>query len=145
MGPSRAGKSTLCNTLLNKYEALESSAQESITEVVNEYSNEYLHIYDTPGLTITKSKKLGDTSKIALKCLKNILKKVDDSMDDIHVIFFVLKNKPNIENMLPILKFLDKENKKRIEDKRKKFLLFSLLMNQKIKNLKKKRMMNLKK
>ena len=120
MGPSRAGKSTLCNTLLNKYEALESSAQESITEVVNEYSNEYLHIYDTPGLTITKSKKLGDTSKIALKCLKNILKKVDDSMDDIHVIFFVLKNKPNIENMLPILKFLDKENKTRIEDNRKK-------------------------
>ena len=120
MGPSRAGKSTLCNTLLNKYEALESLAQESITEVVNEYSNEYLHIYDTPGLTITENKKLGDTSKIALKCLKNILKKVDDSMDDIHVIFFVLKNKPNIENMLPILKFLDKENKTRIEDNRKK-------------------------
>lgn len=118
IGPSRAGKSTLCNTLLNKYEALESSAPESITEVVNEYSNEYLRVYDTPG--ITESKKLGDTSKIVLKCLKNILKKVDDSMDDIHVIFFVLKKNPNIENMLPILKFLDKENKTRIEDNRKK-------------------------
>ena len=120
LGPSRAGKSTFCNTLLNKYEALESSAQESITEVVNEYSNEYLHLYDIPGLTITKNKKLGDASKIALKYLKDILKKVDDCMDDIHVMFFILKNNPNIENMLPVFKFLDNQNKKRIEENMKK-------------------------
>ena len=45
IGPSRAGKSTLCNTLLNRYEALESSALESVTKIVNEYSNNYFHLF----------------------------------------------------------------------------------------------------
>ena len=49
IGPSRAGKSTLCNTLSNKYEALQSNAAESVTQVVNEYANDYFHLYDTPG------------------------------------------------------------------------------------------------
>jgi ribosome biogenesis GTPase A len=75
IGPSRAGKSTLCNTLLNKYEALESNAAESVTQVVNEYANDYFHLYDTPGITITKNNNLGDTSKIVINCLKNVIKK----------------------------------------------------------------------
>jgi small GTP-binding protein len=116
VGPSRAGKSTLCNTLLNKYEVLESSATESVTDVVNEYSNEYFHIYDTPGITITKNKGLGDTSKNIVELLKEIIKKADDSIDDIHVIFFVLKYNPNVENMKPIFQFLDKENEKRSKE-----------------------------
>ena len=120
IGPSRAGKSTLCNTLLNKYEALESSALESVTRIVNEYSNDFFHIFDTPGITITKNKNLGDTSKIVIKCLEEVFKKVDDSIDDIHVIFFVLKYSPNIENIIPVLKFLDKENEKRVKNNMKK-------------------------
>lgn len=125
IGPSRAGKSTLCNTLLNKYEALESSALESVTTIVNEYSNDYFHIFDTPGITITKNKKLGNTSEIVIKCLKKVFDKVKDSIDDMHVIFFVLKYSPNIENIIPVLKFLDKENEQRIKNNLKKILLFS--------------------
>ena len=30
-------------------------------------------------------------------------------MDDVYVIFFVVKSNPNIENMLLVFKFLDKE------------------------------------
>ena len=120
IGPSRAGKSTLCNTLLNRYEALESSALESVTKNMNEYSNNYFHLFDTPGITITKNNNLGDTSKIVIKCLKNIFKKVDDSIDDIHAIFFVLKYTANIENMLPVLKYLDQENEKRMKNNMKK-------------------------
>ena len=116
IGPSRAGKSTLCNTLLNKYEALESNSQESVTQIVNEYSNDYFHIYDTPGITITKNKNLGDTSKMVIKCLNNIFKKVDDSIDDIHAIFFIIRYSPNLENAIPVMKYLDEENKKRIKN-----------------------------
>ncbi len=47
--------------------------------------------------------------------MKDILKKGDDSMDDVYVIFFVVKSNPNIENMLLVFKFLDKENKTRIK------------------------------
>ena len=35
-GQSRSGKSTFCNKILNEYEALESSASESVTYVTNE-------------------------------------------------------------------------------------------------------------
>ena len=54
IGTSRAGKSTLCNTLLNKYEALESSALESVTRIVNEYSNDYSQ--SNPSSLICKNK-----------------------------------------------------------------------------------------
>ena len=134
IGPSRAGKSTLCNTLLNKYEALESSALESVTRIVNEYSNDFFHIFDTPGITITKNKNLGDTSKIVIKCLEEVFKKVDDSIDDIHVIFFVLKYSPNIENIIPILKFLDKENEKRVKNNMKKIPIIFIVNERKEQN-----------
>ena len=134
IGPSRAGKSTLCNTLLNKYEALESGAAESVTQVVNEYANDYFHLYDTPGITITKNKNLGDTSKIVIDCLKTVIKKVDDSIDDIHVIFFVLKYSPNIENITPVLKFLDKENEKRIKKNMKKYPIIFIVNEEKSNN-----------
>ena len=52
--------------------------------------------------------------------MKNIFKKVDDSIDDIHAIFFVLKYTANIENMIPVLKYLDQENEKRMKNNMKK-------------------------
>ena len=134
IGPSRAGKSTLCNTLLNKYEALESSALESVTTIVNEYSNDYFHIFDTPGITITKNKKLGNTSEIVIKCLKKVFDKVKDSIDDMHAIFFVLKYSPNIENIIPVLKFLDKENEQRIKNNLKKIPIIFLVNEKKEQN-----------
>ena len=76
IGPSRSGKSTLCNMILNKYEALESSASESVTYVINEYANEYIHLFDTPGITITKNKKLGDTSKTIINYLTKVFKRL---------------------------------------------------------------------
>ena len=51
---------------------------------------------------------------------KKIFDKVKDSIDDMHVIFFVLKYSPNIENIIPVLKFLDKENEQRIKNNLKK-------------------------
>ena len=134
IGPSRAGKSTLCNTLLNRYEALESSALESVTKIVNEYSDNYFHLFDTPGITITKNNNLGDTSKIVIKCLKNIFKKVDDSIDDIHAIFFVLKYTANIENMIPVLKYLDQENEKRMKNNMKKIPIIFIVNEEENKN-----------
>ena len=113
IGPSRAGKSTFCNFLLDKLEAIESSGKESETFIVNEYSNEYFHIFDTPGLTITKNKSLGDTSKKVINSLKSIISKVDDSKDDIHLIFYITKYNFNDENSFEVFKFLDKENKER--------------------------------
>ena len=76
---------------------------------------------------MTKNKKLGDASNFNLKCLKDIFKKVDDSMNDVHIIFFVPKNNPSIENMLPIFKFLNKEKKSRIKDKMKKSLIIFIV------------------
>ena len=134
IGPSRAGKSTLCNTLLNKYEALESKAEESVTLVVNEYANDYFHLYDTPGITKTENNNLGDTSKIVIKCLEKVIKKVDDSIDDIHVIFFLLKYYPNIENIKPVFKFLDKENEKRIKNNMKKYPIIFIVNEEKSNN-----------
>jgi len=134
IGPPRSGKSTLCNTLLNKYEALESNAAESVTQVVNEYANDYFHLYDTPGITITKNKKLGDTSKIVIQYLKNVIKKLDDSIDDIHVIFFLLKYSPNIENIIPVLKFLDEENEKRIKNNMKAYPIIFIVNDEKSNN-----------
>lgn len=131
IGPSRAGKSTLCNTLLNRYEALVSSALESVTKNMNEYSNNYFHLFDTPGITITKNNNLGDTSKIVINCLKNIFKKVDDSIDDIHAIFFVLKYTANIENMLPVLKYLDQENEERMKNNMKKIPIIFIVNEEK--------------
>ena len=131
IGPPRAGKSTLCNTLLNRYEALESSALESVTKIVNEYSNNYFHLFDTPGITITKNNNLGDTSEMVIECLKNIFKKVDDSIDDIHAIFFVLKYTANIENMIPVLKYLDQENEKRMKNNMKKIPIIFIVNEEK--------------
>ena len=34
------------------------------------------------GITITKNKKLGDTSKTIINCLTKVFKKVDDSKDE---------------------------------------------------------------
>ena len=118
IGLSRAGKSTLCNTLINKYEALESSALETVTTDVNEYSNDYFHVFDTPG--IIKNKALGDTSKIVIGLIKKLLKKVDDSKDDIHIIFFVLKYMSNLDEAFPVLEFLKEENEKRQKNGMKK-------------------------
>ena len=134
IGPSRAGKSTLCNTLLNKYEALESNAAESVTQVVNEYANDYFHLYDTPGITITNNNNLGNTSKIVIKCLKKVIKKADDSIDDIHIIFFVLKYSPNIENIIPVLKFLDEENEKRIKNNMKNYPIIFIVNEERSNN-----------
>ena len=73
-------------------------------------------------ISITEKKKLGDRLKIILNYLKDILKNVDNSMFDIHVIFFVLKYNPNIHNILSIFTFVIKENnKKRIKDNMKNF------------------------
>ena len=113
IGQSRVGKSSLCNSLLNKYEALESQAQESVTISINEYSNNYFHIYDTPGITKTENKNLGDTSQTIINWLKKKFKNVDDSMDDIHAIIFVLKYSSNLENAKPLLKYIYEENQNR--------------------------------
>ena len=113
IGPSRVGKSSFCNVLLNKLEAIESMEKESVTTSFNDYSNNIFHLFDTPGLTITKNKSLGDTTKLIKNSLNKIFSKVDDSKDDIHLIFYILKYDSNDENSIPILKYLDEQNKKR--------------------------------
>ena len=113
LGPSRAGKSTLCNILLDKMEAIESSKKESQTLIINEYSNDYFHIFDTPGLTITNNKSLGNTCKQVKKGLKSIISKVDDSKDDIHIFFYVTKYGFNDENSYEVLQYIEQNNKER--------------------------------
>ena len=104
-GISRSGKSTLINVLSEKLVTLESPFLESVTNIIREYkvitseNGEFLsglRFFDTPGLTIVKDKKR-NTVKEVKSAIDEKIKECKDSRDDIHLIYFMLKNYTNLE------------------------------------------------
>ena len=129
VGISRAGKSTLINLLWRKLVLLESSEGKSITTKINEYLIERedckigIKLIDTPGLKKHKNEKgeIIDYTKEVIKLIEKKLKECEDSKDDIHLIYFVYE-KTNLEEYIDFFKFLQKNNKNRIENNKKKYL-----------------------
>ena len=117
-GESRAGKSTFINLLANKYIALESCDFESVTSKNNEYIietkfsefNGGIKLYDTPGLII-KNKKI-ENENLVISQIEKIFNNSDDSKEDIHMIYFFIKPKGNLENSINLLNFFLKIQKK---------------------------------
>ena len=136
IGITRCGKSTFVNLFCNKMISLESPENESITSKISEYpfyikgSNNNLiqiNFTDTPGLTKIEDKGV-DTIDLVEDLIEKKLKQCEDSKDDIHIIYFFSEPNSNLENIKQFFKYLIKINKKRLDKKKKKYLLFSLLI-----------------
>lgn len=131
VGISRSGKSTLINLLSRKLVSLESPEPKSITRKITEYLLERtidgqerkigIKLIDTPGLKKLKENgKNIDFTKIVIELINKKMKECEDSKDDIHMIYFVFGNNPNLEDNIEFFQFLKKLNEKRIEKKKKK-------------------------
>ena len=136
-GISRSGKSTLINVLSEKLVTLESPFLESVTNIIREYkvitseNGEFLsglRFFDTPGLTIIKDKKRNTVKEVKI-AIDQKIKECKDSRDDIHLIYFMLKNYTNLENYVEFFEYIIKINKER-EKERKKKIYMIFIFNQ---------------
>ena len=126
IGESRAGKSTFINRLFNKFVTYETAKFESATKEITYYEfnlsdnnrekvdnklikNGYglIRILDTPGLVLTKD----------LNASSIIIDKIDKEFDNIHMIYFFLKGQSNIEQSIETLKYINKKNLERKNNK----------------------------
>ena len=136
-GMSRSGKSTLINVLSEKLVTLESPFLESVTNKIREYkvitseNGEFLtglRFFDTPGLTIIKKKKIfGDrnTIKEVKDAIDSKIKENEDSRDDIHLIYFMLKGYNNLEYYVDFFEYIIEINKDRFKrGKQKIYMIF---------------------
>ena len=123
-GISRSGKSTLINILSGKLLTLESPFLESVTNNIREYEiiaskngifQSGIRLFDTPGLTIIEKNKK-DTIKIVKNAMEKKIKECNESKENIHLIYFVLKANTNLENYVDFFKFIIELN----EDRKKK-------------------------
>ena len=134
-GISRSGKSTLINVLSGKLLTLESPFLESVTNNIREYEilaskngifQSGIRLFDTPGLTkIEKTKK--DTIKIVKDAMKKKIKECNESKENIHLIYFVLKANTNLENYVDFFKFIIELNEDRIKKGQKKINIIFII------------------
>ena len=134
-GISRSGKSTLINVLSGKLLTLESPFLESVTNNIREYEilaskngifQSGIRLFDTPGLTkIEKTKK--DTIKIVKDAMKKKIKECNESKENIHLIYFVLKANTNLENYVDFFKFIIELNEDRIKNGQKKINIIFII------------------
>ena len=122
IGESRAGKSSFINRMFNKLVAYESGQYKSSTQEITYYEfglpdiqeekdgnklikNGYglIRILDTPGLVLTKD----------LDASIKIIDKLDKEFDSIHMIYFFIKDRSNLDNCVEILKYINKKNLER--------------------------------
>ena len=134
-GVSRSGKSTLINVLSEKLVTLESPFLESVTNKIREYkviaseNGEFLtglRFFDTPGLTIIKGKGISKDRSTVDEVKQAINQKINenkDSRDDIHLIYFMLKNYTNLEYYVDFFEYIIKINKNRIKEGKKKIYM----------------------
>ena len=135
-GISRSGKSTLINVLSEKLVTLESPFLESVTNKIREYkiitseNGEFLtglRFFDTPGLTIIKSNSFFKKDRSTINEVKNAIeekiKECKDSREDIHLIYFMLKNYTNLERYVDFFEYIIKINKNREKEGRKKIYM----------------------
>jgi len=131
VGISRAGKSTLINLLSRKLVSLESPEDKSITRNITEYILERsingsekkigIKIIDTPGLKkLEGDEKNLNFTKMVIELIKKKMKECEDSKDDIHLIYFVFRNSPNLEDHVEFFRFLQKMNNERVKKNQKK-------------------------
>jgi len=137
-GVSRSGKSTLINVLSEKLVTLESPFLESVTNKIREYkvitseNGEFLtglRFFDTPGLTLIKGKRLFSTDRSTVNEVKEAInqkiKENKDSRDDIHLIYFMIKNYNNLEYYVDFFEYIIKiNNDRKKEGKKKIYMIF---------------------
>ena len=136
-GLSRSGKSTLINLLSDKLVSLESNCSESVTQKVTEYyiypKNHDIYkygikIFDTPGL-------VNNTINIVKEAINNKIKEVNDSRNDIHIIYFLLEESSNLVDISDFFQFLiDKNNERKKIGKKKIPLIFIVNRSKEEKN-----------
>ena len=127
-GISRSGKSTLINVLSEKLVTLESPFLESVTNKIREYkviaseNGEFLtglRFFDTPGLTLIKGEKRSTVDEVK-QAINQKINENKDSRDDIHLIYFMLKNYTNLEYYVDFFEYIIKINKNRKKEGKKK-------------------------
>ena len=136
-GISRAGKSTLINILSQKLVSLETNVMESVTNYIREYKLitsknggflSGIRFYDTPGLTIIKDKnKKKNTFDEVMSMINKKIKECKDARDDIHLIYFMIRELQNLENYIGFLEKIIELNKKREEEGKKKIYMIFIL------------------
>ena len=129
-GISRSGKSTLINVLSEKLVTLESPFLESVTNKIREYkviaseNGEFLtglRFFDTPGLTLIKGEKRSTVDEVK-QAINQKINENKDSRDDIHLIYFMLKNYTNLEYYVDFFEYIIKINKNRKKEGKKRFM-----------------------
>ena len=124
-GLSRSGKSTLINVLSQKLVTLESPFLESVTNKIREYKistskngkfQTGIRFFDTPGLIINKNRNTVEDVK---SLINKKMRECKDIRDDIHLIYFVLRSLPNLENYISFFKYLIELKKQRRKENRK--------------------------
>lgn len=134
-GISRSGKSTLINVLSGKLLTLESPFLESVTNNIREYKiiaskngifQSGIRLFDTPGLTIIEKNKM-DTIKIVKKAMEKKIKECNESKENIHLIYFVLKANTNLENYVDFFKFIIELNEDRKKNGQKKINIIFII------------------
>ena len=135
-GISRSGKSTLINVLSEKLVTLESPFLESVTNRIREYkvitseNGDFLtglRFFDTPGLTVIKNNSFfGSDRNTINEVISAINAKIDecnDSREDIHLIYFMLKSYTNLENYVDFFNYIIQINKDREKEGKKKIYM----------------------
>ena len=128
-GMSRAGKSTLVNILSGKLISLETPEFKSVTEEINEYTiykeiqekgkkKEIIKMkfIDTPGLIFDPKANKNDKIERVIKCIEKKMKEFEDTNESIHIIYFFMPDKPNLEQSKTFFEYLNKLNNERINN-----------------------------
>ena len=128
-GMSRSGKSTLINILSEKFVSLETPELISVTQEIREYiiykeikeeGNKNglikMKFIDTPGLNIDPDDKKNERAKNTIKSLEKKIKEFEDTNETIHIIYFFMPDRPNLEQSKIFFEYLDKFNNERINN-----------------------------
>ena len=127
-GLSRSGKSTLVNILSKKMVSLETPEFKSVTTDINEYiiyrdvgekdKEEIIKIkfIDTPGLIFDPKDKKNNKVKDVIDSIEKKIKEYEDTNESIHIIYFFMPDKPNLEQIKIFFEYLNKLNNDRINN-----------------------------
>ena len=129
-GLSRTGKSTLINVLSQKLVTLESPFLESVTNYIREYKvlsengifQTGIRFFDTPGLAVIKNQARNTMDEVK-SVINRKMKECQDARDDIHLIYFMLKGLPNLENYSEFFRYFINLNEQRVKNGKKKIYI----------------------
>ena len=109
---------------------MESPFLESVTNYIREYKvpsengifQTGLRFFDTPGLTVIKNQKRNTMEEVK-SVINRKMKECQDARDDIHLIYFMLKGLPNLENYSDFFRYFIELNEKRVKNGKKKIYI----------------------